>query len=528
MNRKELEAHVQGIMDKSLNENQFNALQAELKENASSREFFRHSMEVEMLLEESLQPWSINPISSQYARGIHHERQRRNMFRALTAAAALILISAVILTLIRVQQADLPSLAWKAAEGTQWKVSGNGNDADSEPSGITEGSTVTVISGSVRLEDGSGVVMLISGPAEVSFPSLNRPLLHHGWLWVDSSDSSEPFVVETDHLNFRDIGTRFGVRAKENDQAELHLIEGLVEVTSKLPSAKRIVVKPKQVGVLINEDGQQSELSLAADPFPKLDELLNQPASYRTTILSQAPAGYWKLDNLKSGGLHNEIQNGTSGKADDDVTQGSQGMGQDDGFNGFTPENRSAFMSGGKDSSVLYQLDSYGGVSHKEGGVSFWIKREQGNERREILWLAGSSKPGSRGITEKAEMYLQLAETGQVEFFIENGKIDLLLSSSTSIIDGQWHHVVASWAPVAVELFIDGQRVGRADDHSQLRQKTFTGRDVRFGKPSWDLHQSGAYSFTGWVDEIAIWERPLSHLEVAHQYRASKGADTDL
>ena len=86
------------------------------------------------------------------------------------------------------------------------------------------------------------------------------------------------------------------------------------------------------------------------------------------------------------------------------------------------------------------------------------------------------------GLGPDDEMHAYLGPEGRVRFFMENGRYDILLSSGRNVSDGMWHHVAASWGKDAVELFLDGKRVGRDSEFRQPSAGVFSGLDVRFGK----------------------------------------------
>ena len=75
-------------------------------------------------------------------------------------------------------------------------------------------------------------------------------------------------------------------------------------------------------------------------------------------------------------------------------------------------------------------------------------------------------------------------------------------------------------------LFVDGKLAASDEDSCVLLEGTLVGRYVRFGKPSSDLRDRGMIPFTGWVDELAIWNRPLSHVEVKQQFQSAIGVHT--
>jgi hypothetical protein len=242
----------------------------------------------------------------------------------------------------------------------------------------------------------------------------------------------------------------------------------------------------------------------------------------RSKSSSRGSAGYWQLDTPDEKNLENEIVGGIVGYRGNDATPGKPGIGNEGRFDGFPDANHATHLSGDPLTSVITKIDIPGGVSREEGGVSFWIRRRQESEREEILWLAGRTPDDAAIFPKEAIMPARLARSGQAEFFIENGKFDILLSSNFSVVDDRWHHVAASWGPSAVELYVDGKRVGRVADFGSLKPGVMQGKYVRFGKPSHELAKEGKQSFSGWVDEIAIWNRPLGRTEIAQQFKAAQ------
>lgn len=527
MTRKELERMVQALTDRSLGEEDFLRLQDELRTSAESRAFFRRSMEVEVLLAETLRNSVAGSVARDGMERLLRQRRGKQLARTLVATAALLMVAAVVMALVIIGRPQPAALTGTPVPGTQWQVQGKDRSPEESGHKVEEGSTVHVISGTVRLELESGLLMLVRGPAEVAFPKLNRPVVHRGWLWIDSGASKDAVEVETPGLRVRDIGTRFGVRVRDDDSTEVHLVEGLLEIESKRRKQDSVKLEPAAKGHLFPDVGPSTEILLADDPFPALPELIATAPGYRTTVLSQGPVGYWRLDDGVGKDLANEVPKGVAGKRGNGVAPGKPGIGSGENQQGFPADNRSLYLTGDPLTSVLIDLDMPGGVSREEGGLTFWIRREADNRRGEILWLAGGSDSDAALNPRESIMHARLSEGGRLEFVIENGKFDIVLSSNFNVADGQWHHVSASWGPAAVELYVDGRRVERVDDFGKLQQAVIRGRYVRFGKPSADLAQSGNQPFIGWVDELAVWNRPLSQDEVAHQFRSARTRKDD-
>ena len=150
-------------------------------------------------------------------------------------------------------------------------------------------------------------------------------------------------------------------------------------------------------------------------------------------------------------------------------------------------------------------------LNGREGTVSLWIRREHRDDLKELVWTAG------RGSKDNA-MQVGIGPDGRPEFFIEDGRYDVLIASTERIDDGDWHHLAACWSPSAVDLYVDGRRV--ASD-TELRSKLGgVLPELRFGA---DPGTSEAVSFSGWIDEVALWDRSLTAAEIKHQYESAGG-----
>jgi formylglycine-generating enzyme required for sulfatase activity len=77
---------------------------------------------------------------------------------------------------------------------------------------------------------------------------------------------------------------------------------------------------------------------------------------------------------------------------------------------------------------------------------------------------------------------------------------------------GEWHHVVFSWSNfdsgksnASAQLFVDGTMIGEIRDR-KIAMK-------------WDIDHTGIYvavNFIGWLDEFAVFKRPLTAAEIEH------------
>jgi len=438
--------------------------------------------------------------------------------RSVLAAAALVVLCAIIAAMFQIQKPSELIVSSAAVAGTKWSVDGQTRKSAEEDLVVRTGMTVRVTTGSVRFKQQSGATLVIQGPAEVSFLSLQSIDLRSGWLWIDSGAGDEDFSVNTPHFVVKDIGTRFGIRVPEVGPMEVHLVEGLVEVSTKVGERQTTSLAPDGKGKGFTTEAAPEELPLAYDPFPVISGLLADEAVYSTTLLGQSPVGYWTLNESAGGQLANEVPGASIAFHGMAVSRTNSGAGNNSAS--FGKGNGSLYLDGSALQSAIAGIDGPRGVLRREGAVSFWIRRSKSAERRdEILWLAGSSTE-DRPLPDRAMMHTRLTRSGHVEFLLEDDHSKVELSSARDIVDGQWHHVAASWGPGSVDLYVDGQRTTSGTGVQVAEEGSFSGRYVRFGKPSLDLVGS-CRPFTGWVDEIALWNRALSPTEIISQYQSA-------
>lgn len=144
------------------------------------------------------------------------------------------------------------------------------------------------------------------------------------------------------------------------------------------------------------------------------------------------------------------------------------------------------------------------------GAVTCWVRREAGTDRKTVLWSAGQDSADNF-------VNVRLEADGRVAFFIENGRYDVLLTSEETLADGRWHHLAASWSPNTADLYLDGRLIAWERESRELLQGILPELQVGGGS-----QYNGAASFTGDIDEIAVWDRALRSAEVEQQYHSAR------
>lgn len=344
MNHREIEMLLQDLFEGCLEAEDLRRLEAELRANPEARDLYRDYVHLHNGLQ--LRAIGIDLLQVVPMDRVIARQHRRLLKLAGLSAAALLILTGIIGALVTMTQPKPRSATVDASANSQWTIDGETPDPKTGQPSLTPGSTVRIQSGTLRLHLDNGADIVVQGPASVRFPTLEKPVLERGWLWIDSRESGASFGVATPGLLVRDIGTRFGVGVPEHGPAEVHVVEGKVEVLASATRQFLHLMEPDEQGLAIEANGEMTEVDQARDPFPSLEELLTAPSNYPTTVLGQSPSGYWRLEGGEPNGLANEMAGGVVGSAGSGVSLGQSGPTPSEGFGGFGPDNRAARFVG--------------------------------------------------------------------------------------------------------------------------------------------------------------------------------------
>lgn len=108
----------------------------------------------------------------------------------------------------------------------------------------------------IMLSDGTTVIM--NADTRLKYPQLftgaTREVYLTGEAFFDvKHDAKKPFIIHTDKINIRVLGTQFNVKSYPGDStSETTLLRGLIEVTLRDRPDDRIVLKPKEKLIVSN------------------------------------------------------------------------------------------------------------------------------------------------------------------------------------------------------------------------------------------------------------------------------------
>ncbi|HBO43902.1 MAG TPA: hypothetical protein DD670_08225 [Planctomycetaceae bacterium] len=268
----------------------------------------------------------------------------------------------------------------------------------------------------------------------------------------------------------------------------------------------------------------------AQEPGPPIGA--DRPSPYAYTVLADSPVGYWRLGETEPGsvgeargilplrGLHIGL-----GDASGPGNVAQPGPRPADGFPGMSADNRAVHLSGQYDHVSVYdapELDITGELT-----LEAWIRLDQipagnvgivakyngsGNQRSFDLYVDGQTDDGTLGLIISPDGTFTNAAT---------------LRNAMALPLDTWLHVAGTYSPgESMRLFINGQQVAQR----------VAGVPEAIYSSSADLWIGCNYAltpsshFAGLIDEVAVYDRVLSHDEIWTHYLAAFAlpGDADL
>ncbi len=226
--------------------------------------------------------------------------------------------------------------------------------------------------------------------------------------------------------------------------------------------------------------------------------------------LSDGLVGYWKMDESSWDGTADEvIDSSGNGNHGQGVGATSPTIGAGKFGNGGVFDGNNDHIDLGNDSSLS---------PSSQITIAGWYKLSSLNNN----WAISKWKSGDCSSTHSS--YLLAPNypnntSGKVWFFLCNGTDSDSLSSSNQLDPDQWYHLVATFEPGIIRIYIDGE-LNNEKSTELLALNTEAIEPLIFGQES---SKSNIAPFHGYLDEVRIYNRTLSPDEVKALYEWAPG-----
>jgi Concanavalin A-like lectin/glucanases superfamily len=376
--------------------------------------------------------------------------------------------------------------------------------------------------GRAKLSMLSGVTVIIEGPADIDLLSVDRIACNRGKLRARVPEGAEGFVVSGPGTAVVDLGTEFGVNVSADGKSRGKVFEGQVEAAvlgaSGALKHSQVVQEESEAFEIDPGSGLISPLTGPEDFVASLDapsEPLTLAPGYRDSVLGSRPLCYWRFESDAGGKIPNEILAGPPLLVTGPIR-----------LAGSTTGNRCAVFAPGEQNQSLL-MDGLWKPERSPGyAIELWFLSET------IGHAALASMIFPKGTTNHFSLVeltsanrLTLFRPASVRFLYRwppgrGGGYNIF--SDNLYVPFHWHHLVAQIAGGRMELYLDGE--------AQASQPIDTAGSTEFCQvvlgrlttltDSQEIHHTGyRRAFVGLMDEVALYNRPLTPEEIAAHRR---------
>jgi hypothetical protein len=469
-------------------------------------------------------------------------QQARRWVRWLLAAAAAVLVAIGLFQALR--RAPTPESRPEAptARGVEMAtvIQLDGVQWENEGENPRQGDVVTP--GRLRLRAGrltlaffSGVSLTVEGPADLELLAANRLFFRCGKLRARVPRGAEGFTVLAAGCEVVDLGTDFGVNLEPGGKSRVMVFEGeaSVSVLGKDGRSVRGALLERQRAVEVDPHACRiQDIPPQPEAFVALAKFVPAPLElapdYAAEVLAARPWGYWRFESLSEGRVPNEVAGRPVLEALGGVDlEGSPGGNH---WARFRSNRRAQALlmdgewapprAGGYAIEVWAQADRPSPSAFSQTALVSLIAREDRWPEHHLAYLELTAR-GRRSPHEPCSVrFLDRwppAMTGGTDVF-----------SRRTVVPSGWHHVVGQKSGDTLELYVDGECVGTSPARLNARDaeaattpcRLLVGRLKRRSLP----RSSEIRAFEGRLDELAVYDRPLTAEEIRRHARMRAAA----
>jgi hypothetical protein len=218
--------------------------------------------------------------------------------------------------------------------------------------------------------------------------------------------------------------------------------------------------------------------------------------SYYDEVTADAPVAYWRLGEASGTTAADDTANNYDGTYVGSPTLGVTGA-----------------VAG--NTSVTFNVAQYAEATGVEDLVTDWTIE---------AWVKPASGGGSSGRTIYSR-WASNAAGRQISIYIRasDNKIQVdvpfvvaVLTGATALSDGTWYHVAVTRSGNLFTIYIDGV----SDASATVSASQESNGVVRLGRPE-SAASADEFSFSGTLDEVAIYDAALSGARIAAHYDAA-------
>jgi hypothetical protein len=379
-------------------------------------------------------------------------------------------------------------------------------------------------SGQVTMTLYSGVMLSVEGPASLDLTSVDSVTCQRGRLRARVPSAAAGFVVRTPGAMIGDVGSEVGVNVDADGRSEVMVFDGRAEVSvldgegrtvrSELLEGRRAVAVEPATG-RVRDLAPAPEVFLSA-PVLTVPTLLPGPG-YADEVRRARPWGYWRFEDMTTGVVRNEVPGRPVLRATGPLK-----------LAGVAGANRAVEFPHTRVEQHLIMDDSWAPPRGTGYAVEAWVLPEEVSMGTLVSLTSRTDEPAQKHvyIMELAGRGHHLVHDPCVARYLDRwppshgGGVNVF--SREKYVPYRWHHLVTCRLPDRLELYMNGELVGStsADPGDPTTPcRVMLGRLKHGAQPGIDQERP----FVGRLDEVAVYDHPLTPEEVRRHYELGAG-----
>jgi hypothetical protein len=327
-----------------------------------------------------------------------------------------------------------------------------------------------------------------------------------GWVWP--ADGEDEGAVEQSYAGAIHMGQLVTIPTRV-DLSLLGLSPVGMMIAKALQRYGAYVVDSGGAVALYAEPGLESQVVAARADMTKLRALMQcatpipAAAPYTAAVKADHPVAYYRLDETGGTKMASQVGPGADGSYFGAPVFGQAGA--------LAVANAAVVLQGADGARIPV-------APRQSVSMELWVKSTDTTGADPARWWTGEALVDGDAYAVAHDYGTSLV-AGKVAFHVgdtDNNR-DVTIASTQSINDGAWHQVVATRDGLtgALAIYVDG-RLDASGAGPQSRRYAVNGLTL-------GSLQSGPGDFLrGTVDEVAIYNQPLSAAAVARHYAAAR------
>ncbi|AQT68474.1 hypothetical protein STSP2_01638 [Anaerohalosphaera lusitana] len=433
------------------------------------------------------------------------EYSKLSIYTAIISSAALVLV--LLLPIILPESG--PTVAFIDTEvDAEWH-----EDARPDGSGDIAAGDLQLLEGLARIRMAGGAELVLEGPAQINFKSADSISLNEGKLTAHVNRDAVGFIVDTPNTRVLDLGTEFGVEAR-NTGCEVHVFDGEVALYPSNGDQKFSVKAGDAKRVYSNgsvSDVRADELAFVTENEYEA-RLRSGESSYQRWLalkyeLQRDPdlVTYYTFEkDDTSPGLLQNLAPVTGNDLDGKIE--NKGGSHDGWVSGRWPQKSAISFTGPGSRWMVTERNQSASIS---GPVTIWswIKVDQDNPGGVII---SNRIPGGH-CNYRLAVTLDYMEFLRIS--TSNSYADRSFTNLGSELTQGWHFAAVTHDNKILRFYLDGELVSsqKHEYHPPaVKCRTYVGQ-----------HNSGdekRNDFYGTIGEVGVFKRVLSDREIESIY----------